>query len=138
MVSRGVWKAARGLASWQDLELYGKSLHTCATRLAALCHDMQLVAAGPAMTLCSPHCRHRHRCPFPTSHSPPFALTSRLPDGREGRTGGLTLTVFSSSAEESPAFGFLERRGNTSRLVLYALSRLAFSYGAASKRSCEV
>lgn len=38
-------------------------------------------------------------------------------------------TVCSSSAGESPALGFLLRRGNTTTLVLYAFSRLAFSCG---------
>lgn len=36
-------------------------------------------------------------------------------------------TVFSSSAEESPCLGFLERRGKTTNLLLYALSLFAFS-----------
>lgn len=38
-------------------------------------------------------------------------------------------TVDSSSAEESPCLGFLDRLGNTTNLLLYALSLLAFSCG---------
>lgn len=39
-------------------------------------------------------------------------------------------TVCSCSAGESPALGFFARRGNTTRFVLYAFSRLAFSCGS--------